>query len=51
MKNQNKNCYHLLENGYIHTSWLSLEDANEMLERYSRCYEDLEFSIFYAEKL
>ena len=37
--------YTFLENGYPHTTDLGLSDAEEMLERYSRIYPDLEFGI------
>ena len=30
--------YALIENGVIHTSGLSLSDANEMKERHQRCF-------------
>ena len=45
MKNKNK--WALLENGYIHTKNLLKADAEEMLERYSRIFDNLEYSIIY----
>lgn len=45
MKNANK--WALLENGYVHTDCLSKSDAEEMLERYSRIFNDIEYCITY----
>ncbi len=45
MKNANK--WALLENGYVHTDCLSKADAEEMLERYSRIFNDIEYCITY----
>ena len=45
MKNANK--WALLENGYVHTDCLSKADAEEMLERYSRIFSNIEYCITY----
>ena len=45
MKNQKK--WALLENGYVHTKNLSKADAEEMLERYSRIFSNIEYCITY----
>jgi hypothetical protein len=45
MKNANK--WALLENGYVHTDCLSKADAEEMLERYCRIFNDIEYCITY----
>lgn len=37
--------YALIENGIIHTDDLSLEDANEMLERHKNCFPDCRWEI------
>ena len=39
--------YALIENGYVHTDGLSLSDANEMLERHSRIFNDLDWDVMY----
>lgn len=39
-----------MENDTFHTKWLSEKDANEMLERYTRIFPDLQFCIVYIEK-
>lgn len=43
MKNPNK--WHFFEEGFLRTSWLSKEEAEEMLERHQRCFPDVEFWI------
>ena len=45
MKNLSK--WALLENGYVHTDSLSKTDAEEMLERYSRTFNDIEYCLVY----
>lgn len=40
-----RNRYTLLENGHVHTSELSKSGANEMLERHSRIFPDLIFTV------
>lgn len=35
----------LMENGYIHTSGLTKKQAEEMLERHSRIFPDIDWSI------
>lgn len=37
-KKESQESYALVEDGAIHTSDLSLEDANEMRERHARCF-------------
>ena len=37
--------YVLIEQGSIHTDWLSLDEANEMLERHSRIFPDINWAI------
>ena len=37
--------YALLENGYPHTTDLTLSEAEEMLERYSRIFDSNEYCI------
>ena len=37
--------YALLENGSVHTSNLTLADANEMLERHSRIFDTIQWDI------
>ena len=51
-KHNARDSYHLLENGYIHTSWLTKEEAEEMLERHNRFFGDRnEYSIMFAQSL
>ena len=45
MKNYRK--WALLENGYIHTDGLSRVEAEEMLARYNRFFEHIEYSVVY----
>jgi len=47
MKNatNSKTEYALIEQGSIHTDWLSLEDANEMLERHRRIFPEINWDI------
>lgn len=40
-----KKTWALFEQGYIHTDGLSKKDADEMLERYTRIFPELEFYI------
>lgn len=47
----NKSNWHFMEAGYIHTSWLSETEADEMVERYSRIFPDIEFCKIYLEQL
>lgn len=35
--------YDFYENGYIHTTGLTLKDAKEMVKRYSRIFPDNEY--------
>lgn len=37
--------YALLENGSIHTDELTLEQANEMLERHARIFDTIQWDI------
>jgi len=39
----------LMEESYLHTAGLDKADADEMLERYSRTYPDLEYTLFWDE--
>ncbi len=41
--------WQLFENGYLHTSGLKKEDADEMLERHQRIFPELEFYIMQDE--
>jgi hypothetical protein len=40
-----ENRYALIEEDHIHTDWLTLDDANEMLERHSRIFPDIRWNI------
>lgn len=52
IKKPSKNCWHFVEDGYIHTSWLSEVDVDEMVERYTRIYGDKgEYCKVYLEQL
>jgi hypothetical protein len=44
MSNKNTQ-YALIEQGSIHTDWLSLEDAKEMLERHSSFFPGINWAI------
>ena len=44
-----KNFWALLEDGYVHTGGLSKAEADEMLERYSRIYPDIEYCLVYGK--
>jgi hypothetical protein len=44
-RNTRKSKWTLYENGYKHTGDLTKEQAEEMLERYTRIFPDLEFYI------
>lgn len=39
--------WQLLENGYMHTDGLTKEEADEMLERHSRIFPNIEWCLFY----
>ena len=44
----NKWC--MLEEGYVHTTGLTYEEAMEMVKRYNSCYfPELEYCLFYDE--
>ena len=52
MEDSENKCWHFMEDGYIHTSWLSEVDADEMVERYTRIFGDRgEYCKVYLEQL
>ncbi len=48
-RNESEGGWALLENGYIHTSELNKEDAEEMLERHARIFDNMEWSIVFID--
>lgn len=51
MKNINSSLigWALMENGYVHTDGLQKEQADEMLERYTRIFPQHEYCLIYLK--
>ena len=46
-----ENQFALLENGQLHTDKIKKNDADEMLERHSRIFEDIHWSVVPMSKV